>query len=97
MRRTSRPGRTSASSRCAPAARGWPADLPQHDFWLLDSSLLFAAHYAADGYWLGVELVTDPTAIAAACRWRDAALHHSQPWADYIRTRPALTSRLPTA
>jgi hypothetical protein len=75
--------------------RPWPADLPHEDFWLFDSSVLYAARYADDGYWLGVESVTDPTAIVAACRWRDAALHLAQLWADYVATRPSLVDRLP--
>jgi hypothetical protein len=73
----------------------WPDDLPRHDFWLFDSSRLFDARYRADGTWLGVEAVSDPAAIVDACRWRDAALHHGRPWAEYIHTRPTLAARLP--
>lgn len=85
--------------RVIPVSGGspWPPDVPGHDFWLFDSSELYDARYAEDGTWLGVEPVTEPARIVAACRWRDAALHHGQPWATYIEARPELAARLPTA
>jgi len=63
----------------------WPADLPTEDFHLFDNSELFDAHYADDGTWLGVTLVTDPVRIVQACRRRAVArrrhavadLHHA--------------------
>jgi len=68
----------------------WPDDLPQSDFWLFDSSVLYAMHYEPDGTWLGAEPVSDPDRIVAACRWRDAALYHAMPWREYIASRPDL-------
>lgn len=84
--------------RIVPAAADqWPHDLPRRDFWLFDSCELFDARYTDDGTWLGVEQVSEPARIVEACRWRDAALHHAQPWADYLRAHPALAARLPAA
>lgn len=58
-----------------PAGQQWPHDVQQRDFWLFDASELYDMHYDQDGMWLGVEQVTDPGRIVAACRWREAALH----------------------
>lgn len=73
----------------------WPADLPCEDFWLFDSTVLFAMHYGTDGTWLGVERVTDPAAIDRACRCRTAALRLAMPWADYIDQRQELAQHVP--
>jgi len=78
-----------------PVALGeWPADLPRSDFWLFDSSVLYAMHYGPDGTWLGAEPVTDPGRIVEACRWRDAALYHAMPWEAYIASHPDLKRHL---
>lgn len=77
-------------------ADSWPDDLPRHDFWLFDSTTLFDACYTSDGTWLGVQPVAEPARVVQARRWRDAALHRGQPWADYIAVRPYLAARLPT-
>ncbi|MBA3575197.1 MAG: hypothetical protein H0W37_09605 [Pseudonocardiales bacterium] len=74
---------------------GWPVDLPHHDFWIFDSHELYDQHYAPDGTWLGTEPVTDPVRIVAACHSRDAALHRSLPWQDYIANRPELARHVP--
>ena len=68
-----------------PIGGGWPQDIPSDDFWLIDSSELWNQRYDQHGTWLGVDRVTDPAVIVQACRTRDAALHHSLPWADYLR------------
>jgi hypothetical protein len=78
-----------------PVALGeWPDDLPRSDFWLFDSSVLYAMHYEPDGTWLGAEPVTDPGRIVEACRWRDAALHHATPWKAYIASHLDLRRHL---
>jgi hypothetical protein len=74
----------------------WPDGVPHRDFWLIDSDL-YLAHYADDGTWLGVEHVDDPDVAETAGRWRDAALHHAQPWETFIGNRPALAERLPSS
>lgn len=72
----------------------WPAELPQHDYWLFDSAELYDMHYDDDQVWLGAEHVTDPQKIVDACRWRDAALHYGIPWSVYVRTKPELIYHL---
>lgn len=68
-----------------PTGGQWPQDVPSEDFWLIDSSELWSQRYDQHGTWLGVDLVTDPARIVQACHARDAALHQSMPWADYLR------------
>lgn len=83
--------------RIIPATRGrWPRDVPmRRDFWLFDSGEVFELRYADDGMWLGAERTTDPATVAGACFIRDAALHQSIPWADYLTRHPELERRLP--
>jgi uncharacterized protein DUF6879 len=75
----------------------WPSELPRQDFWLFDDVELFAARYADDGMWLGVEQVADPAQLVAARRWRDAALRLALPWREYMAERPELAARIPAA
>ncbi len=72
----------------------WPPDLPVCDFWLFDSSALYMMIYEDDGTWAGAQPVTDPARIVQACRWRDAALYHATPWAEYIDSHPELKRHL---
>jgi hypothetical protein len=78
-----------------PEGGSWPLDVPQDDFWLIDSSELWSQRYDRDGRWLGAEHVTNPEQVVRACHARDAALHHSLPWTDYLREyHPEITSYL---
>jgi hypothetical protein len=73
----------------------WPPSLPEGtDFWLFDSTHLYAMQYTPDGAWLGTEPVSDPARIVQACAWRDAALHYGSPWASYIAQHPELARRM---
>jgi hypothetical protein len=82
----------------AVTAGEWPADVPTAaDFWLFDSHEVFGLGYDDAGRWLGARRVIDPVAVADACLIRDAALHQSIPWADYISRHPELIKRLPKA
>jgi hypothetical protein len=65
--------------------RAWPADVPDADFWLIDSRDLFSMAYETDGTWLGAQLTTDPKLLADACFGRDAALALAEPWSSYMR------------
>jgi hypothetical protein len=76
------------------AADEWPADVPEYDFWLFDSSSLLVMEYEPDGTWTGATRVRDPGAVAAACRARDAALHRATSWHTYIASRPDLQRRV---
>jgi hypothetical protein len=51
------------------AARG----LPDHDFWLFDSSSLYVIHFDDTNDMIGAEPVDDPAEIARHIAWRDLA------------------------
>lgn len=72
----------------------WPGEIPEADFWLFDSSALYAMHYDPDGTWFGTTRVNDPASVVKACLARDAALHRATPWRSYIASRPDLQRRL---
>ena len=58
--------------------------LPDHDFWLFDSSRLYVMHYTNEDASLGAEEITDPATILRHAYWRDAAWHHAVPHADFV-------------
>lgn len=55
-------------------SRDQAADLPDHDFWLFDSTSLFVLHFDDSDDLIGAEQVGDPAEIARHVAWRDAAL-----------------------
>ncbi|MBV6700638.1 DUF6879 family protein [Kitasatospora aureofaciens] len=72
----------------------WRADavrlgLPEFDFWLFDSKILARFHFDADDRTLGVELITDPAEVLAACQARDAAWHFAAPTRDFAARVPS--------
>jgi hypothetical protein len=81
--------------RIIPSRHGqWPAGMPQHDFWLYDSSRVALLHYDPAGHLYRVELVRDPVAVVRHCAWRDAAMHQAIPLAEYLARYPDLQARL---
>lgn len=75
----------------------WPVDVPDQDYWLIDSWELYEARYGPDGTWLGIERVDDPRWILAACRARDAALHHGRSLWKFLDAHPAVAERVAPA
>jgi len=63
-------------------------DLPNHDYWLFDSSRLYRMHFTDENEMLGAELVEDAATVVAHNRWRDAAWHHAIPYVDYVKAYP---------
>jgi Family of unknown function (DUF6879) len=57
-------------------------DLPDHDFWLFDETIVVKLLYRPDGTQIGRELVQDPD-LDAYLRWRDAAWQAAVPFSDY--------------
>lgn len=51
--------------------------LPNHDYWLFDSSKLVRLHFDEHSTWLGGEVIEDADEIVKHNYWRDAALHHA--------------------
>lgn len=58
-------------------ARAEAAGLPNHDYWLFDSSRLVRMHFDDSDRFLGGELIEDPAEIVRANYWRDAAWHYA--------------------
>ncbi|MFD0150932.1 DUF6879 family protein [Streptomyces sp. NPDC055721] len=56
--------------------------LPDWDFWLFDSRTLVRMHIDNTDTTVGVELITDPAAVLAACKARDAAQAAAVPTAE---------------
>ncbi len=49
------------------------AGLPDHDYWLFDSSSLLIMRFDESDRFAGGEAVDDPAVIVRHCYWRDAA------------------------
>lgn len=63
--------------------RAQELDLPDHDFWLIDSARLAILRFGEDDVLLGAEVPTDPAMVVKHCYWRDVAWHHAIPLVDY--------------
>lgn len=64
------------------------AGLPDHDYWLFDSSRLYLMRFTDENELLGAELVEDAATVVAHNRWRDAAWHQAIPYNDFMRVSP---------
>jgi hypothetical protein len=58
--------------------------LPNHDYWLLDSSRLYLVLFDDHDELLGAEPVKDAAAVVQHSFWRDAAWHYAIPYAAYL-------------
>jgi hypothetical protein len=72
--------------RYLPRHRAEELDLPDEDFWLLDSSRVLVVHFKDDDVLFGAELVTDPVEVVKRAYWRDVAWHYAIPAGDYARS-----------
>lgn len=64
-------------------SRSWPVDVPDEDFWLVDSCELWAMEYDDASNLIGAKPLREPRRVLAACFARDAALTQSMPWSSY--------------
>jgi hypothetical protein len=64
------------------------AGLPEHDYWLLDSSRLIVMRFDEADRLIGGELVEDPAQIVQANYWRDVAWHKAVPRDDFASEPP---------
>jgi len=79
--------------RVLPRARAEGLDLPDRDYWLLDSRQAALMRFDDDGHFYGVELTDDPHAVARCCYWRDVAVHCAIPYERYIAEHPEQLGR----
>lgn len=63
-------------------------DLPDHDFWLFDGTLLVLMPFTSDDRPLGGLLVRDGDTVAQHRAWLDVAVRHSTPYADFLGEDP---------
>jgi hypothetical protein len=61
------------------------AGLPNHDYWLLDSSRLYAVRFTEDDELLGAEPIEDAATIVEHGFWRDAAWHRAIPYREFVK------------
>lgn len=60
------------------------AELPDHDWWLIDSTRVGVLRFADDDVLLGAELIDDPEMVVRYNYWRDVALHYATPLGEYV-------------
>ena len=70
--------------RYLPRGQAAGLDLPDHDFWLIDSTRLTVLRFGADDVLLGAEVVDDPAVVVRHSYYRDVAWHYAVPYADYV-------------
>ncbi|MPZ65628.1 MAG: hypothetical protein GEU83_08965 [Pseudonocardiaceae bacterium] len=63
-------------------------DLPDHDFWVFDSTTLVLLRFTADDRPLTHEIVTDPELVVRHESWMDVAMSHAIPYVDYLAQDP---------
>jgi hypothetical protein len=71
--------------RYLPRDRAESLDLPDHDFWLIDSSKVGILRFGNDDVLLGSEVLTESAVIVKYCSWRDVAWHHAIPLVEYVK------------
>jgi hypothetical protein len=78
--------------------RDHAAGLPNHDYWLLDSSRLYVVRFTDKDELLGAEPVEEPVAdIVQHCFWRDAAWHQAIPYAEFVKAAGIAVEHSPSA
>ncbi|TCC21201.1 hypothetical protein E0H58_25560 [Kribbella speibonae] len=69
--------RAGEDIRYLPRDQADAADVPDHDYWLFDSSTLVRMNFDNEDRFLGTELIRDPAEIVQHNYWRDAAWHEA--------------------
>ena len=64
------------------------ADLPDHDFWLFDGTVLVLMPFTADDRPLGGLVVEDAAVVAQHRAWLDLAVERSTPYAAFLAEDP---------
>lgn len=63
-------------------------DLPDHDFWVFDSTILVQLRFTADGRPLGHDMITEPAVVARHEEWVQLGLTHATGYRDYMAEDP---------
>jgi hypothetical protein len=64
--------------------RAQAGGLPDHDYWLLDSTRLYIVRFTDTDELLGAEPVEDLAAVVQHAFWRDVAWHHAIPYREFV-------------
>jgi Family of unknown function (DUF6879) len=70
--------------RYLPRDRAKDLDLPDYDFWLIDSIKIGILRFGDDDIFLGAEIHDDPAVVVKHCYYRDVASHYAIPFAEYV-------------
>jgi hypothetical protein len=69
--------------RYLPRDQAKDLELPDYDFWLMDSTRVGILRFSEDDALLGAEIHDDPVLVVRHCYYRDAAGQHAIPYAEY--------------
>ena len=69
--------------RYLPRDQAKDLDLPDHDFWLMDSAKVGILRFSDNDDLLGAEIHDDPVLVVRHCYYRDVAWHHAIPYAEF--------------
>jgi hypothetical protein len=58
-------------------------DLPEDDFWLIDSTRVGIMRFSDDASLIGAEVFDDPAMVVRHCYYRDVACHYAVPFSEY--------------
>jgi hypothetical protein len=58
-------------------------DLPDYDFWLIDSMRVGIMRFRDDATLIGAEVFDDPAVVVKHCYYRDVACRYAIPYAEY--------------
>lgn len=59
-------------------------ELPEYDYWLLDSHKMCVVRFDDRDVLLGAEIITDPATVVEHAHYRDVARHFAVPRAEYL-------------
>jgi hypothetical protein len=59
-------------------------DLPDYDFWLIDSRMVGILHFGEDDVLLGAEISADPGVAVEHCRWHELAWRCATSFGEYF-------------
>jgi hypothetical protein len=65
--------------------REYATGLPNHDYWLLDSTRLYAVRFTDTDELLGAEPIADTATVLRHNFWRDLAWHHATPYNEFVK------------
>jgi hypothetical protein len=71
--------------RYLPRASAADLDLPDEDFWLIDSNRVAVLRFGEDDVLLGAQIATEPAAVNQYRHWRETAWDAAMPLVVYAR------------